>query len=47
MLPQLNALMEYIEKHLTEDITGKDIAKIVGMSDYHFKRMFSYLAGCH
>ncbi len=45
MLQRFNQLMDYIEAHLTEDITGKDIAKIVGISDYHFKRMFSYMAG--
>ncbi len=45
MLQQFNHLMDYIEAHLTEDISGKDISNIVGMSDYHFKRMFSYLAG--
>jgi AraC family transcriptional regulator len=45
MLQQLNQLMDYIEAHLTEEITGKDISKIVGLSDYHFKRMFSYMAG--
>lgn len=37
--------MDYIEEHLTEEISGKDISKIVGISDYHFKRMFSYMAG--
>lgn len=45
MLQQLNNLMDYIESHLTEEISGKDISKIVGLSDYHFKRMFSYMAG--
>lgn len=45
MLQQLNKLMDYIETHLTEEITGKDISQIVGLSDYHFKRMFSYMAG--
>ncbi|MFU1798423.1 AraC family transcriptional regulator [Paenibacillus azoreducens] len=45
MLQQLNNLMDYIETHLTEEISGKDISKIVGLSDYHFKRMFSYMAG--
>lgn len=37
--------MDYIENHLTEEISGKEIANIVGISDYHFKRMFSYMAG--
>lgn len=45
MLQRLNKLMDYIEDHLTEEISGKDIARIVGLSDYHFKRMFSYMAG--
>lgn len=45
MIQQFNKLMDYIENHITEEISGKDISKIVGMSDYHFKRMFSYLAG--
>lgn len=45
MLQEFNNLMDYIEKHLTEEISGKDISNIVGLSDYHFKRMFSYMAG--
>ncbi|MGQ4665246.1 AraC family transcriptional regulator [Metabacillus halosaccharovorans] len=45
MLQEFNQLMDYIESNLTEEISGKDISKIVGMSDYHFKRMFSYMAG--
>ncbi|MFS0881755.1 AraC family transcriptional regulator [Metabacillus niabensis] len=45
MLQKFNHLMDYIEAHLTEDISGKEISKIVGLSDYHFKRMFSYMAG--
>jgi AraC family transcriptional regulator len=45
MLHEFNNLMDYIETHLTEEISGKDISKIVGLSDYHFKRMFSYMAG--
>ncbi|TDL84465.1 AraC family transcriptional regulator [Vibrio vulnificus] len=45
MLQDFNNLMDYIETHLTEEISGKDISKIVGLSDYHFKRMFSYMAG--
>ena len=45
MLQEFNYLMDYIETHLTEEISGKDISKIVGLSHYHFKRMFSYMAG--
>lgn len=45
MLQEFNQLMDYIEEHLTEEISRKEISKIVGLSDYHFKRMFSYMAG--
>lgn len=45
MLQQFNNVMNYIETHLTEEISGKEISKIAGVSDYHFKRMFSYIAG--
>jgi AraC family transcriptional regulator len=45
MLKEFNHLMDYIETQLTEEISGKDISRIVGLSDYHFKRMFSYMAG--
>ena len=45
MLQAFNNLMDYIETHLAEEISGRDISRIVGLSDYHFKRMFSYMAG--
>jgi len=45
MLQEFNQLMDYIEKNLTKEISGKEISKIAGLSDYHFKRMFSYMAG--
>lgn len=45
MLQQFNQLMDYIEEHLTESISGETISQIVGLSDYHFRRMFSYMAG--
>lgn len=45
MLESLNRLMDHIDQHLTDEITGQDITRIVGVSDYHFRRMFSYMAG--
>jgi AraC family transcriptional regulator len=45
MLQQFNQVMDYIDSHLTEEISGKAISQIAGLSDYHFKRMFSYMAG--
>lgn len=37
--------MDYIESHLLKDISPEDISKITGTSDYHFRKMFSYLSG--
>jgi AraC family transcriptional regulator len=45
MLKEFNEVMDYIEQHLTADISGEVISTITGLSDYHFRRMFSYLAG--
>lgn len=45
LLQEFNQLMDYIEKNMTKEISGDEISKIVGLSDYHFKRMFSYMAG--
>lgn len=45
MLQKFNQFMDYVETHLTEEISGRDASRIVGLSDYHFKRMFSYIAG--
>ncbi len=44
-LSNMNKAMEYIEKHLTEDIDYSEISKIAYCSEYHFKRMFSFLSG--
>jgi len=44
-LSNMNKTMEYIEEHLTEDIDYREISKIACCSEYHFKRMFSFLSG--
>ncbi|HIE8455210.1 TPA: AraC family transcriptional regulator [Bacillus cereus] len=44
-LKNMNAAMQYIEKNLTHEIDFKEVAKIAYCSEYHFKRMFSFLAG--
>ncbi len=41
----MNHAMAYIEEHLTEDIDYRIISKIAYCSEYHFKRMFSFLSG--
>ncbi|BAV02671.1 hypothetical protein LG21E20_00570 [Lactococcus formosensis] len=45
MLQSFNKAMDYIEDHLTESIDSQKIAQITFVSDYHFRRMFSYLTG--
>ncbi|MET9770766.1 AraC family transcriptional regulator [Streptomyces sp. NPDC006415] len=45
MLERLNDAMEHIESHLGERIEAADLARIAMTSEYHFRRMFSALAG--
>ena len=45
MLKELNHVVEYIEEHLTEDITLEEISQYAGVSDYHFRKIFYYLSG--
>ncbi|MER7745003.1 AraC family transcriptional regulator [Streptomyces bacillaris] len=45
MLERLNEAMEYIESHLGERIEVADLARTAMTSEYHFRRMFSALAG--
>ncbi|QWG47131.1 AraC family transcriptional regulator [Bacillus mycoides] len=44
-LKNMNAAIQYIEDNLTHEIDFKEVAKIALCSEYHFKRMFSFLAG--
>lgn len=44
-LKNMNAAMQYIEDNLTHEIDFKEVARIAFCSEYHFKRMFSFLAG--
>ncbi|MFE3429160.1 GyrI-like domain-containing protein [Streptomyces sp. NPDC059171] len=45
MLERLNDAMEHIEGRLGERIEAADLARIAMTSEYHFRRMFSALAG--
>ncbi len=45
MLKELNKVMDYIEDHLTQDISLEEIADYAGVSDYHFRKIFYYLSG--
>lgn len=42
---QLNEALDYIEEHLTEEIDFQEVARIAYCSEYHFKRVFSFLSG--
>lgn len=44
-LASMNQALAYIEEHLMEEIDYREVAKIAYCSEYHFKRMFSFLAG--
>ncbi|MDD3654897.1 MAG: AraC family transcriptional regulator [Desulfotomaculaceae bacterium] len=45
MLKELNHVIDYIEDHLTDDLTLEIISKYAGVSDYHFRKIFFYLSG--
>ena len=45
MLANLNQAMDYIEEHLTEEVSFDELAKKTGISVYHFKRTFSFITG--
>ncbi|MFB7530716.1 GyrI-like domain-containing protein [Streptomyces sp. NPDC056178] len=45
MLERLNEAMEHIEGRLDQRIEAAELARIAMTSEYHFRRMFSALAG--
>ncbi len=45
MLRELNQVIDYIEDHLTEDLSLEIISEYAGISDYHFRKIFFYLSG--
>ena len=44
-LTQMNLALEWLEEHLTEEIDFRRLACVAACSEYHFRRMFSTLAG--
>jgi len=44
-LQNLNQAMRYIEANLVGAIDFQKVAQLAGCSEYHFRRMFSFLAG--
>lgn len=45
LLQNMNSAIRYIEDHLAGQIDFKEVARRAYCSEYHFKRMFSFLAG--
>ncbi|MCZ8495492.1 AraC family transcriptional regulator [Priestia sp. Y58] len=45
VLRNMNRALHYIEENLTNDIDFREVARLALCSEYHFKRMFSFLAG--
>lgn len=45
MLEKMNDALRYIEENLTNEIDFEEVAKRAYCSEYHFKRMFSFLSG--
>lgn len=45
LLKNMNSAIRYIEDHLEDEIDFKEVARRAYCSEYHFKRMFSFLAG--
>lgn len=45
MLENVNGALSYIEENLTDEIDFKEAARLAMCSEFHFKRMFSFLAG--
>ncbi|MFI7608936.1 helix-turn-helix domain-containing protein [Micromonospora sp. NPDC049366] len=45
MLERLNQAMAYVEEHLDQRIDVAELARIAMTSEYHFRRLFSALAG--
>ncbi|HYE09710.1 MAG TPA: AraC family transcriptional regulator [Patescibacteria group bacterium] len=44
-LKKMNEALSYIEENLTNEIDFKEVAQLAFCSEYHFQRMFSFLAG--
>jgi AraC family transcriptional regulator len=44
-LKEMNDALNYIEENLDGEIDSKEIARLAFCSEYHFQRMFSFLAG--
>ncbi len=44
-MARMNDALKYIEENLCSEVNFGEMARIAGCSEYHFRRMFSFLAG--
>ena len=44
-IEKINLVVEYIEEHLTEEIDCATLARIATLSEYEFRRIFSFVIG--
>ena len=44
-IDKINQVVEYIEANLTEQIDCATLAKIATLSEYEFRRIFSFVIG--
>lgn len=45
LLKNINEALHYIEENLEQEIDFKEVVKLACCSEYHFRRMFSFLSG--
>lgn len=45
LLRELNLVIDFIEEHLTDELSLEQIAAYARVSDYHFRKIFYYLSG--
>jgi AraC family transcriptional regulator len=45
VISALNRLVDLVEEHLTEEFNLDGLARALGTTEYHLRRMFSSLAG--
>lgn len=45
MLEPMNRALSYIEENLADEMDMKEVARIALCSEYHFRKMFSFLSG--
>jgi AraC family transcriptional regulator len=44
-IARVNRVCDYIDQHLCDDITLKELADVAGFSEYHFHRIFAAMTG--